>query len=84
MSFAPDIRATAMVAPGFLDVTSPPYGIIAAFNAIPGAKELVPMVESDHNHITPQKQEAWYRRSREALEQLRTTGRFTPNMNWDR
>jgi cephalosporin-C deacetylase-like acetyl esterase len=84
MSFAPDIRATVMVAPGFLDVTSPPYGIIAAFNAIPGAKELVPMVESDHNHITPQKQEAWYRRSREALEQLRTTGRFMPNTNWDR
>ncbi len=63
VSFAPDIRAAVMVAPGFLDVTSPPYGIIAAFNAIPGAKELVPMVESDHNHITPQKQEAWYRRS---------------------
>ena len=84
MSFAPDIRAASMVAPGFLDVTSPPYGIIAAFNAIQGPKELVPMVESDHNHITPQKQEAWYRRSREALEQLRTTGRFMPNSNWDR
>lgn len=84
MSFAPDIRATALVAPGFLDVTSPPYGIIAAFNAIAGPKELIPMVESDHNHITPQKQEAWYRRSREALEQLRTTGRLVPNTNWDR
>jgi hypothetical protein len=45
---------------------------------------MVPMVDSDHNHITPQKQEAWYRRSREVLEQLRTTGRFTPNSNWDR
>ena len=84
MSFAPDIRAASMVAPGFLDVTSPPYGIIAAFNAIQGPKELVPMVDSDHNHITPQKQEAWYRRSREALEQLRLTGSFAPSNNGDR
>lgn len=78
MSFAPDIRAAALVAPGFLDITSPPYGIIAAFNAIPGPKELIAMVDSDHNHITPQKQEAWHVRSRDVLEELRMTGRFTP------
>jgi cephalosporin-C deacetylase-like acetyl esterase len=84
MSFAPEVKATSLVALGFLDLTSPPYGTIASFNAVTGPKEMVPMVESDHNHITPQKQEAWYRRSREVLEQLRTTGRFTPNVNWDR
>ncbi len=84
MSFAQDIRATAIVAPGFLDVTSPPYGIIAAFNAMQGPKEMVAMVESDHNHITPQKQNGWYVRSREALEQLRATGSLTVNQNWDR
>ena len=42
------------------------------------------MVESDHNHITPQKQEGWLVRSRDVLEQLRTTGRFTVNTSWDR
>lgn len=84
MSFAPDITAAAIVAPGFIDVTSPPYGIIAAFNQIKGAKELVPMVESDHNHITPQKQNGWLERSRAALEELRTTGRVTINANFDR
>lgn len=84
MSFAPDITAAAVVAPGFIDVTSPPYGIIAAFNQIRGPKELVPMVESDHNHITPQKQNAWLERSRAALEELRTTGRLTINAGWDR
>jgi cephalosporin-C deacetylase-like acetyl esterase len=84
MSFAPDITAAAIVAPGFIDVTSPPFGIIAAFNQINGPKELVPMVESDHNHITPQKQNAWLERSRAALEELRSTGRVTVNSNWDR
>ena len=84
MSFAPDITAAAVVAPGLIDVTSPPYGIIAAFNQMKGPKELVPMVESDHNHITPQKQNAWLERSRAALEELRTTGRVTINANFDR
>jgi len=84
MNFAPDITATAIVAPGFLDVTSPPYGIIAAFNAIGGPKEMIAMVDSDHNHITPQKQDGWYVRSRAALEELRTTGRLTLNPDWDR
>ena len=84
MSFAPDVKATSLVALGFLDLTSPAYGTIASFDAITAPKEMVPMVDSDHNHITPQKQEAWYRRSREVLEQLRTTGSFTPNAGWDR
>ncbi len=84
MSFAQDIRASAIVAPGFLDVTSPPYGIIAAFNAMRGPKELVPMVESDHNHITPQKQNGWLARSQGALQELRMTGRLTVNPDWDR
>jgi len=84
MSFAPDITAAALVAPGFLDVTSPPYGIIAAFNAIKGPKELLPMVDSDHNHITPQKQNGWYVRSRAVLDEIRATGRFVPREDWDR
>jgi len=84
MSFAQDIRATAIVAPGFLDVTSPPWGIIAAFNAMQGPKEMVAMVDSDHNHITPQKQNGWLIRSREALEQLRTSGSLNVNPDWDR
>ncbi len=84
MSFAPEVTAASVVAFGLLDVTSPPYGVIAAFNAIAGPKEMVPMVESDHNHITPQKQEGWLVRSRDVLEQLRTTGRFTVNTSWDR
>jgi hypothetical protein len=40
------------------------------------------MPEADHNHISPQQEGAYYRRSKEALDQLRTTGTFTPNENW--
>lgn len=82
MNFAPTIKAKSLVAPGFIDTTSPPFGIFAAFNQIQGAKEAVPMVESDHNHITPQQEGGYYRRSKEALDQLRTTGSFTPNTDW--
>jgi hypothetical protein len=67
-----------------MDVTSPPFGILAAFNQILGSKEAVPMPDSDHNNISPQQEGAWYRRSREALESLRKTGTFRPNTRWAR
>jgi hypothetical protein len=36
------------------------------------------MPASDHNNVTPQKQGDYYGRSKEVLDQLRTTGHFTP------
>jgi cephalosporin-C deacetylase len=81
MNFAPAIKAQGLVAFGFIDTTAPPFGILAAFNEIQGPKEAVPMPLSDHNHITPQAEGAYFIRSREALESLRETGRFTPNPN---
>lgn len=82
MNFAPAIRAKSLVALGLIDTTSPPFGVFAAFNQIQAPKEAVPMRNSDHNHITPQQEEGSYRRSKEALDQLRTTGSFTPNTEW--
>jgi len=82
MNFAPAIRAKSLVAPGFIDTTSPPFGVFAAFNQIEAPKEAVPMRDSDHNHITPQAEGDFSRRAKEALDQLRTTGSFTPNQNW--
>ena len=81
MNFAPGITAQSLVAFGFIDTTSPPWGVLAAFNAIKGPKEAVPMPESDHNNITPQKEGAYFERSKVALDQLRATGRFTPDPN---
>jgi cephalosporin-C deacetylase-like acetyl esterase len=81
VNLAPAIKAESLVAFGFIDTTSPPFGVLAAFNQIQGPKEAVPMPLSDHNHITPQAEGAYFIRSREALESLRETGRFTPNPN---
>ncbi|MBS1708327.1 MAG: acetylxylan esterase [Armatimonadetes bacterium] len=51
VNFAPDIKATCLVAMGFIDTVSPPCGIWAAFNQIKGPKEVAPMPESPHNHL---------------------------------
>jgi cephalosporin-C deacetylase-like acetyl esterase len=82
VNFAPTIRAKSSVAFGFIDTTSPPYGVLAAFNQIQGAKEGVPMPDSDHNNITPQQEGAYFKRSKEVLDSLRTTGDFKPDTHW--
>jgi cephalosporin-C deacetylase-like acetyl esterase len=82
MNFAPAIKAKSSVAFGFIDTTSPPYGILAAFNQIQGPKEAVPMAASDHNHITPQQEGAYYIRLKQVLDSLRTTRDFQPDTRW--
>lgn len=82
MNFAPAITAKSLLAFGFIDTTSPPYGVWAAFNQIQGPKEAVPMAESDHNHITPQKEGAYFIRLRETLDSLRKTGDFPLRSDW--
>jgi cephalosporin-C deacetylase len=46
-NFAPRIKAPSLVSFGLYDGTSPPTGMIAAFNLITGPKELLPL-HSDH------------------------------------
>ncbi|MBU3077366.1 acetylxylan esterase [Sphingomonas quercus] len=82
VNFASRIRAPVLAGVGFLDEVSPPVGIFTALAQIPGAKEPVAMIESDHNHITPQKEGDYYRRSREVLDEIRRTGRFVPRRDW--
>lgn len=82
VNFAPSITAESLVALGFIDTTSPPFGVFSAFNAIKGPKEAVPMPRSDHNNITPQEEGAFFIRYKQVLDALRTTGHFTPNAGW--
>ena len=49
VNFAPRIRATSLVAMGFVDTISAPAGAGPPFNQIP-PKEAVPMIDSPHNH----------------------------------
>jgi cephalosporin-C deacetylase-like acetyl esterase len=70
-NFAPRIAARSLVALGFIDETCPPAGVWAAFNLIRGLKEVVPMVDSPHNHMaTPEEHLPWTRRSAEWLRTL--------------
>ena len=79
VNFASKIKARALVAVGFIDTIVTPAGVWTAFNQIPGPKEIVGMVESDHNNITPDKQGAWESRSSEVLRLILSGGVFRPN-----
>jgi cephalosporin-C deacetylase-like acetyl esterase len=78
VNFAPRITAPAVVTLGFIDTTTPPVGIWAAFNQMAGPKELIPMIESDHNNRTPEKQGDWEARWRVVLRTLVKGGAFVP------
>jgi cephalosporin-C deacetylase len=78
VNFASRIKAPVLAALGFIDTTAPPTGIWIALNQIPGPKEAVPMVESDHNNRTPQKQGDYTSRSRQVMELLLKGGEFKP------
>jgi len=79
VNFAPRIKAPVLAAMGFIDTVAPPVGIWTALDQVPGPKEAVPMVDSDHNHITPDKQENFHARSAEVLAQILHGGAFRPD-----
>jgi cephalosporin-C deacetylase-like acetyl esterase len=79
VNFASRIKAPVLAAIGFIDTISPPAGIWTALNQIPVAKEPLPMVESEHNNFTPEKEQDWDARSNELLGILLKGGKFTPN-----
>lgn len=60
VNLARRIKAPALVSMGFLDQVCPPAGIWTAFNQIPGAKEVVPLVEAAHNHQSTAAQQQPY------------------------
>jgi len=79
VNFAPHITARTLIAMGFIDTTAPPAGIWTELDEIPAPKEAVPMIESEHNNLTPDKQDAWLKRSEEVLATMVHGGRFVPN-----
>jgi cephalosporin-C deacetylase len=79
VNFAPRIRAPVMAGMGFIDTTSPPAGIWTALNQIPGAKEPLPLIESEHDNLTPQKVRGCPARTGEILDVLVKGGKFEPN-----
>jgi cephalosporin-C deacetylase-like acetyl esterase len=78
VNFTSRIQAPVLAAVGFIDTVCPPAGVWMALTQIPGAKEVIGMVESDHNNLTPDKQGAWEARSKEVLDLLLHGGTFVP------
>ena len=76
VNFASRIKAPILGAMGFIDTIAPPVGIWTALNQSQGYVEPVPMIESDHNNITPQKQGAYNSRSKEVLDLILNEGGF--------
>ncbi len=79
VNFASRIKAPVMAAMGFIDTTSPPAGVWTELNQITVPKEPLPMIESEHNNLTPQKEQNWDARSKELLGILVRGGEFKPN-----
>lgn len=71
INFASHIKATSLVAMGYVDTISPPAGVWTAFNLIKGRKEAAPMVDSPHNNLaTPEQQRPYTDRSADWMNAL--------------
>jgi cephalosporin-C deacetylase-like acetyl esterase len=78
VNFAPRITAPVMAGLGFIDTISPPAGVWTALNQIPGPVEVLPMIESEHDNLTPEKSRVCPARTNEILDLLVHGGTFTP------
>jgi cephalosporin-C deacetylase len=78
VNFASHIQAPVLAAIGYIDTISPPAGIWTALNQIPVPHEPLPMIESEHNNLTPEKEKNWDARSREVLGILLHGGKYVP------
>ena len=79
VNFASRIHAPVLAGMGFIDTISPPAGVWTALNQIPGPKEPLPLIESEHDNLTPQKGRACPARTKEILDLLVKGGEFKPN-----
>jgi len=78
VNFAPRIKAPVMAGIGFIDTISPPAGIWTMLNQVAVPVEPLPMIESEHDNLTPDKSRACFARVDEILEQVVHGGVFTP------
>jgi cephalosporin-C deacetylase-like acetyl esterase len=78
VNFAPRIKAPVMAGFGFIDTISPPAGVWTVLNEIPGPVEVLPMIESEHDNLTPDKTRVCTDRTNAILNDLVHGGSFTP------
>jgi cephalosporin-C deacetylase len=78
VNFASRIKAPVMAGMGFIDTISPPAGVWTALNQIPGPVEALPMIDSEHDNLTPDKSQPCPAHVNEILELMVHGGTFTP------
>ncbi len=78
VNFASRIKAPVFAGFGFIDTISPPAGVWTMINQIPGPVEALPMIEAEHDNLTPAKVQACPARSHEILDLLVHGGTFVP------
>ena len=79
VNFASRIKAPVMAGFGFIDTIAPPAGVWTALNQIPSRKEPLPMIESEHDNLTPIQGRACPARTNEILDQLVAGAEFMPD-----
>jgi len=78
VNFASRIKAPVMAGFGFIDTVSPPAGEWTMLNQIPGPKEPIPVIDSEHDNYTYMKMEPCHTRTKEILDLLVKGGVYTP------
>ena len=78
VNFASRIKAPVFAGLGFIDTISPPAGIYAALNQIPGPVEILPMIDAEHDNLTPDKARPCSLRVTEILDQIVHGRAFAP------
>jgi cephalosporin-C deacetylase-like acetyl esterase len=80
VNFASRITAPVFASIGFIDTISPPAGIWTMLNQVPGPAEALPMIESEHDNLTPDKASVCATRTNEILDGLVHGRQFTPKV----
>lgn len=80
VNFASRITAPVMAGIGFIDTISPPAGIWTALNQARGPVEPLPMIESEHDNLTPAQGRACPARTNDILDTLVNGGIWTPRV----
>jgi len=79
VNFASRIKAPVMAGLGFIDTISPPAGVWTMLNQITAPVEALPMIESEHDNLTPMLGRACPARTKEVLDQMVHGAPFTPS-----
>ncbi len=79
VNFASRITAPVMAGMGFIDTISPPAGVWTMLNQVRGPVETFPLIESEHDNLTPDKARPCSAHVSEILDRIVHGGTFAPS-----